>query len=551
MMKKHISLLLPVVILLAEVDIYSMQNSLNGTTLPSFAELLKSLNEPLLLKQKEQLLKEQLLFISPINSQLTVSSMSEQPVEKKWNMTHPNNTTTTNTPFVEEQGSVSSSSSTLLSDDTFLLLIQILKGGKSVNFKLKQQTLRKLFDGAVDSTQRFDEIISVLDKRKQVPHLLSLFIDPISKSEDSVLKNIINKKNRIGFVQLRFVLSFLFTKIGQLASSDLNAQISYYIRLSEKLGECSGNATPLCLKFVQCVRNIVDDCLNASCKTIQVLQIQSGLKEIFETQTNFLLPQNQQLLALRTQYQPITTTSESSLSNSSKKISDWWAEDGKSLIWSQKDWQMRVGDGFRQKLIAELLSDAGDSTEMLDAIKKMFNTNISFPKSLIELIFMPMANSKYSVFQEVLNKNNKTGLLQLKFLLEVLNTKTHSSVNSYLQEQNYKLLHKSLESYINNSLRPEFLELITKMRDVINKNINDTSSIKTCSDRMKDIFEDLQKILNQQTSPLLPQNQLPVSTMQPQTTTTTTTTVIRPIPLRPLIINTAVRRLQKKQQPQN
>ena len=51
-MKKYFLLLLPSVLLLAEVDIYGMQNSnnsvvpngLEGNTLPSFAELLQSLN---------------------------------------------------------------------------------------------------------------------------------------------------------------------------------------------------------------------------------------------------------------------------------------------------------------------------------------------------------------------------------------------------------------------------------------------------------------------------------------------------------------------------
>jgi len=510
-MKKYFLLLLPVVFLLAEVDVYGMQNSnkivvpnsLEGDTVPSFAELQQRLSEPWFLKQNGSLLLFEIKQAEKENrkryNELSEkkgekpqlpTNISEQPTQKKRNINKvtATTTTTTNTPFVEEQGGASSSSSssiqsntsdsspcsTLMSDSEFLSLIEILQSGRKMSIEEKQQTLKKLFDGARDSMQRLNAIINVFAGKKKLCYVLDSFTHHKNESEDFVLKHITNKKNKFGYVQLRVVLNLLFTKIGLLSAGCLNDKIKYYAMLYESFQKCFESAGPLCLEFIQNVAKIIKNGSSACYKSGQVLQIEKGLKDLFEKQTDLLLPQNQQLLVpvLTRQVQAITSMSASASSNLSKEISHWWANDRKSLNWDQNEWDMRGKHGFRQKLIAEFLINAGDSAEKLNAIKEMLNTHIPLPKPLLELIFNPIANSQDSVFQEVLNKDNKTGLLQLKLLLEILNNKVHFSVDPLFQEKHYESLLELLGNYINNSIKPEFLDLIAKFRDVISENIN-------------------------------------------------------------------------------
>ncbi|HBY06114.1 MAG: hypothetical protein UV38_C0002G0129 [candidate division TM6 bacterium GW2011_GWE2_42_60] len=561
-MKKYFLLLLPSVLLLAEVDIYGMQNSnnsvvpngLEGNTLPSFAELLQSLNnnnatattnthfvgkqgeQPLQQnnqvssqgnnKNLQQRAKNPGEFIPPINNQLP-TNISEQPLQKKRNITFPKNnnnvpiiptttTTTTNTPFVEEQGGASSSSSTSMPNG----LLSILDSDSSVCLKLKQQALKKLFDGAGDSANKLNEIATVFNKRKKASYLLNLFINPVSESEDSVLKHIITKEDRVGSVQLRFILNFLIAGINRLASADRD-KIKYFKELAEYLEESPENITPLSLKLIHNVKKIMNDGFSAGFQAEQVSSIINGWEIFFETQTDFLLPQNQQLLvpSLTTQSQPTTSTSASASSNSSKKISDWWAKDGKSLIWDQKEWAQLSKNGARKHFFSELLADAGKSTEMLDAIKEVFGQHVPHPKVLFKLIFEPKEKSNFSVFQDILNKNIETGVLHLKFILGFLNTRIHSSQKWQQQIKNYDILSGQLEYYAKNLIASDSLNLITKIKNGINA-IRGLSSDE--EDQSEDIFKKLQAL--------------------------TTITVVRP-----LIINTAIHSLKKKRNitPQN
>ena len=220
--------------------------------------------------------------------------------------------------------------------------------------------------------------------------------------------------------------------------------------------------------------------------------------------------------------QSITTRPSSSTSSTTKTWTEYQPSD-----WNQRTWNINTPNK-KVQIIANLLNNAETSTEILDKIKLKLDQLIQIPRSSLDCFLNAPGKSKTSIVQQAINKNNNTGLIHLRFILNFLNNKIHSLKKYENHKKNYQLLANKLTECTTDNTTLECSELVKNVKNAINNTLKEKMSVET---KASIIFDELGKLLNGPTQPsnalnvsLSSQNQLlPTATpTQPQITTTIT-----------------------------
>ncbi|HBL98029.1 TPA: hypothetical protein DDZ86_00100 [Candidatus Dependentiae bacterium] len=476
--------------------------------------------------------------------------------------------------------SASSSSSTTNTWVEYLPAHWDKKTWNNYNLSQKVQTIATLLEDAGTSTEMLDKIKLKLDQLIQIPRSsLDYFLNPPKKSNDSIIQQAINKNNTMGHLHLKFILNLLNNKINSLKQC-YNRTKNYQL-LTKKLEQCIlTNTTTECSELVINVKNAINNTLKENLiletkaskifkklgKLLNGPTQQSNSLNTSSSSQNQLLPtltpstqpqtittiphpqETQQIQQNPTKNQPLSTsqplqkkqnTSQQSVANatttsscSSQSIAIGSSSSTSSTKntwtgyppshWDQKNWNAPMMiKGFKQQIIADLLEDAGTSPEMLDEINLRLYPLTQQPRSSLDWFFNPTGKSKDSVIQLAINKNNTTGHLHLKFILNLLNNKILSSECYYSHINNYQLLANKLEQCILTNTTPECSELVTNVKKAINNALKENLSTKN---KASTIIKELKQLLN---GPTQLSNSLNTSQSQ------TNITILRPIAIRP------------------
>ncbi|HBL98294.1 TPA: hypothetical protein DDZ86_01475 [Candidatus Dependentiae bacterium] len=222
-------------------------------------------------------------------------------------------------------------------------------------------------------------------------------------------------------------------------------------------------------------------------------------------------------------------------SSSSSTTNNGWTGHSPAY-WNEKRWSYCCLISKKAQIIAALLEDAGTSEEMLNKIKSMLTLVIKRPKTSLKWFFNPTEKLKDSVIQQAINKNSTTGLVHLKFILNLLNAKIHSLAHFSNQIKNYQFLSKKLKKCTTNNATLECSKLINDVTTAI-ENISTKLTPQKGASLVFKVLNQLLNVPTQQTNQLLV---IP----QPQNHTQTSSSTTPPITI------TTITHLQKIQQTQ-